>query len=104
MATIEKRKSGDGFVYRAKVRVKGTEPRTATFPNKTLAKAWAQKIEVEIKEGQYMPSMQSQKRTLGEIISIYKERPKPLSITTSGCMERTNRCMQFEYDNARPHL
>jgi hypothetical protein len=72
------------------VRVKGAEPRTATFPNKTLAKAWAQKIEVEIKEGQYIPSMQSQKRTLGEIISIYKER--------------TNRCMQFEYDNARPHL
>ena len=37
MATIEKRKSGDGFVYRARVRVKGAEPRTATFPNKTLA-------------------------------------------------------------------
>lgn len=93
MATIEKRKSGDGFVYRARVRVKGAEPRTATFPNKTLAKAWAQKIEVEIKEGQYMPALQSQKRTLGEIITIYKERHNPLSITTSGQLDVWNEQM-----------
>lgn len=76
MATIEKRKSGDKYVYRARVRVKGAVPRTATFPNKTLAKAWAQKMEVDIKEEQYLPGSQSQKRTLSDVITEYKDRIK----------------------------
>ena len=86
MATIEKRKSGDKYVYRARVRVKGAVPRTATFPSKTLAKAWAQKLEVQIKENQYLPTMQSQNHTLNDVIAEYKTRAKdskrPISETT----------------------
>lgn len=86
MATIEKRKSGDKYVYRARVRVKGAVPRTATFPSKTLAKAWAQKLEVQIKENQYLPTMQSHNHTLNDVIAEYKTRAKdskrPISETT----------------------
>jgi len=39
---------------RAIVRVKGFEPASDTFPNKTKAKAWALKTESEMREGTYV--------------------------------------------------
>lgn len=72
MAVIEKRTSKDGVVsFRAKIRLKGFPPQTATFERKTDAKDWAQRIEAEIKDGRYFPNAQSKKRTLGELIDLY---------------------------------
>lgn len=91
MATIEKRKKGDGYVYRVKVRVKGAEMQTATFNSKSLAKVWAQKTEIEIKEGLYLPTMQSKKHTFSELVAKYRERntqiKKELSAVSSAQLD-----------------
>lgn len=73
MATFEIRKSRGQTVIRARVRIKGALPLTATFPNKTLAVKWAQKTEVEIAEGKHIPTMKAQRHTLGELIDRYKD-------------------------------
>lgn len=74
MATIETRKSHGQTVYRVKVRRKGAQPLSATFPSKTLAKEWGNKIETEIKENTYFPTIQAQKHTLNEVIELYIEK------------------------------
>ncbi len=71
MASIETRKSRGETVYRARVRVTGAPVITKTFPSKTLAKDWARKMELEIKEDVFMPTMKAQRRTLGELMDRY---------------------------------
>lgn len=54
MATIEKRITKDGkTTYRAKVRVKGFPPESATFARMSDAKEWAAKTETDMKAGRY---------------------------------------------------
>lgn len=54
MATIEKRITGEGkTTYRAKVRIKGFAPESATFDRLTDAREWAQRIESDMKAGRY---------------------------------------------------
>lgn len=52
MPTIEPRKDKNQKIigYRAKVRVKGYPPVSATFKKKTDADHWAQRIEAQIRE------------------------------------------------------
>ena len=71
MASIEARKSRGETVYRARVRLTGAPAITKTFPNKTLAKDWARKMETEIKEDAFLPSMKAQRHTLAELIERY---------------------------------
>jgi len=71
MASIEARKSRGETVYRARVRITGAPVMTKTFPNKTLAKDWARKMELEIKEDVFLPTMKAQRHTLGELIDRY---------------------------------
>lgn len=54
MATIEKRTTSDGSLsYRAKVRIKGFPPESASFNRLTDAREWAKKIESDMKAGRH---------------------------------------------------
>lgn len=72
MAVIERRVSASGEVgYRVRVRLKGAPEETATFKRRTDAKAWAQRIEVAIREHQYFPKRATRTKTLSEVIDRY---------------------------------
>ena len=70
MATIETRKSRGKTVYHVKIRKKGVPALSATFPSKTLANDWAQKVETQIKENTYFPTLQAQRHTLNELLDF----------------------------------
>ena len=68
MATIEIRQNADGTThYRAKVRLKGFPPQSATFARKTDAKNWAKQTEIEIKQGRYFKTAEAKKHTVKEL-------------------------------------
>jgi integrase len=71
MATIEKRDSGESITYRAKIRVKGHPPQSATFKRLTDAKRWAQSTEAAIRERRYFKTKEAQRRTLAELVDRY---------------------------------
>lgn len=72
MATIETRRNADGTTsYRARVRVRGHRPETATFGRRTDAKAWAKGIEAAIQEGRHLPTVEARRHTLAELIDRY---------------------------------
>ncbi len=72
MATIEKRIGDDGKTsYRAKVRLKGFPPESATFERISDARKWAQHTESAIREGRYFKTAESRRHTLGELIDRY---------------------------------
>lgn len=71
MATFEKRTSADGKAsYRAKVRLRGHEPVSATFARLTDAKAWAAKTETDMKANRYFGA--AKRHTVSELIRQYK--------------------------------
>jgi integrase len=75
MATIEKRKLDDGSTsYRAKIRLKGHAPESATFTRLTDARAWVQKTEADIKAGRHFG--ESKRHTLNELIDAYEKSAK----------------------------
>lgn len=79
MATVEKRQDKSGNVsYRAKIRLKGHPPETATFKRLTDAKRWIQQTETAIREGRYFKTAEARKRTLEELIDRYKRDRLPL--------------------------
>lgn len=69
MATIDKR--GD-LQWRARVRVKGFPVQTKTFLTKADAEKWAKVTESEMIRGVFIPRSESEKTTLGEIITRYR--------------------------------
>lgn len=72
MAVIEKRVSKTGCIaYRAKVRLKGFQPQTATFNRKTDADRWAQRIEADMRDGRYFPNSKSRKYTVADLLDAY---------------------------------
>lgn len=71
MATIEKRRTKDGFKYRARVRVEGNLIRTATFSSKTLAREWAVKTENELRNQKHIPDLNARNHTVGDLINEY---------------------------------
>ncbi|MCC6598015.1 MAG: site-specific integrase [Alphaproteobacteria bacterium] len=74
MASFEKRTAKDGSTgYRAKVRIKGQPPQSATFKRLTDAREWAKQIEVDMKNGLYFKKTQARKRTVAEVIDRYIE-------------------------------
>lgn len=77
MASIELRTSeADGSKsYRVKIRLKGRAPETATFNKLTDARAWAAKIEQDIKEGRHFGV--SKRHTLAELLDRYEEKKLP---------------------------
>lgn len=72
MATIEKRKTKNGFKYRARVRVDGDFIRTATFSSKTLAREWAVTTEKEMRDKKHLPNLNARNHTFSELLEKYK--------------------------------
>src|SRR3982751_6561103 len=71
MASIEKRVGQDGSTsYRAKVRVKGFAPETATFARRTDARLWAAKVESDIKLGRHFGV--SSRHSFADLVKEYK--------------------------------
>ncbi len=78
MASIEQRSNSKGEVsYRAKVRLKGYPPQSATFKRKTDAKNWISDTESAIRNGRYFQGSESKKHTLSELIDRYIENVLP---------------------------
>lgn len=76
MATIEKRTTDSGTSYRVKVRLKGHPPESATFERLTDARAWAAKIESDMKAGRHFGEIK--RHTFGELVKDYSAQAKPL--------------------------
>ncbi len=75
MATIEKRVSSDGKItFRAKVRIKGFVPESASFERITDARSWAQKIEADMKAGRYFGA--SKRHTFSDLSKEYAPHVK----------------------------
>jgi integrase len=74
MATIEKRTTEKGTAYRAKVRLRGFPPETATFERLTDAREWAKAIEADMKKGRYFG--QSKRHTFAELADEYEPHAK----------------------------
>ena len=78
MATIIQRKAKDGKLsYVVRVRRKGSVSQSATFQSLKDAKKYAQITEGAILEGRHLPTHESKKYTLGEIIDRYMEEILP---------------------------
>jgi integrase len=78
MAVIEARRGTDGRAsYRAKVRLKGHPPQTATFERKTDAKRWAQQTEAAIREGRHFKTAEAKRKTLADLIDRYEREVLP---------------------------
>jgi integrase len=72
MAHIEKRITESGkATYRAKVQVKGSPRRTATFEKLGDARAWATAIETDMRLGKYGHDMLARKYTARDMIERY---------------------------------
>ncbi len=70
MATIEKRTVSNGEIsYRAKVRIKGFAPESASFNRLTDAREWAKKIESDMKAGRHFG--QSRLHTFNDLADEY---------------------------------
>lgn len=70
MATIEKRTTADGkTAYRAKVRLRGHVPESATFERRADAKAWAAKIETDMRAGRHFGG--AKRHTFNELAAEY---------------------------------
>ncbi len=88
MAAIRERKTKDGKRrYQAIIRRKGRPDVFQTFPNKTLAKEWAKKVEAEMVSSRFLRRVEEEKHTLAEAVDRYLE--EELSDLSPG--ERRNR-------------
>lgn len=70
MATIEKRTTEAGTSYRVKIRLKGFPPETATFERLTDARAWATKIEADMRAGRHFGT--SKRHTFTDLLNEYE--------------------------------
>lgn len=78
MASIQERKTKTGEIhYRIQIRIKGHPVVRKTFKSKTKAKLWAQKTEIEIKDGQYFKKAEAAKHTLADAITRYEKDVLP---------------------------
>lgn len=75
MATINKHVDRKGkTTYRVRVRLKGHPTVSATFDRLSDAKAWARTTDADIRAGRYLDKMESQRRTLSELLDVYEKR------------------------------
>jgi len=78
MAAINKHTDAKGkTTYRARIRLKGSPTVSATFDRMTDAKEWARTTDADIRAGRYMDKMESQRRTLTELLDVYEKRVLP---------------------------
>jgi integrase len=87
MATYQERKGR----WRAILRRKGLAPKTATFPTKTLAKAWAERIERELVEQRVRGDRDLDRCRMLEVFAWYRQTMagmKTISATQAGNLRR----------------
>ena len=80
MPTVQRRVSPKGEIsYRAMVRLKGHQPKTATFLKRADAVTWGQETETRIRQSKYFPDrlIESEKYTLGDLLDRYKSEVLP---------------------------
>ena len=80
MPTVQRRVSPNGKVsYRALVRLKGHQPKTATFLKRADAVTWGQETETKIRQSRYFPDrlIESEKYTLSDLLDRYKSEVLP---------------------------
>ena len=79
MATIDKRVAANGLMkYRARARLKGFPPVSATFDRLTDAKRWAASVESGFREGRHFPASESKRHTVAELLVRYEDAVLPL--------------------------
>lgn len=72
MATILARKTAGGRRrFQAMIRRRGRPTLFQTFPNKTLAKEWAKKVEAELASSRFLSRVEEERHTLAEAIDRY---------------------------------
>jgi len=76
MATIRKRVGAKGTRYNAIVRRDG-HVQSATFRTKSEAQKWAARVEAAIAEGKHLPSAESKRRTVKDLLERYKRSEIP---------------------------
>lgn len=80
-----------GEKWRAQVRRKGHDAQTKTFEKKADAERWARRIESEIEAGRSSGSRISQKKTIAEVVKLYREevsKTKPFGRGKEWCLAR----------------
>lgn len=79
MASIETRQTASGAVrYRAQVRVAGYPSASATFARQKDARAWAARVEADMRAGRYLSDAAAREHTAGEMIDRYLRDILPL--------------------------
>src|SRR5450755_4452211 len=94
MATIRELQSGK---FNVQVRREGHPPLTATFPNRTEAKAWGTKIEGDIDQGKHYGY--SRVRTLADAIDVFNKNA--IGIKTGDDRRRHLKWWRNEYGNRK---
>jgi integrase len=79
MAAIETRRNDDGTQsYRAKIRLKGHPPESATFERLTDARRWVQSTEAAMREGRHFKTAEAKRHTLGDLVDRYIKEVLPI--------------------------
>lgn len=77
MATIRRREGKRGVSYDVQIRIRPYPTENKSFKNLTKAKRWAEKTEMEMREGRYGLISQAKKKTLSEAIERYRKYVLP---------------------------
>ena len=77
MASIEKRQTKQGIRYRARITLKGHPRISETFKSRREAQRWAERTTEAIRQRQYQPESEPERRTVGELIDRYIEERIP---------------------------
>jgi integrase len=73
MASIRERVDKDGVkTFHVQIRIRGFPPQTKTFTKKTIAKQWADDVELKIRSGRYLPTAMAEKRLARDLIQRYR--------------------------------
>lgn len=87
MATFQQR----GDKWRAIVRRKGFKPKSRTFPTKTAAKTWAERMERELGEMEARGTSELDGATVADLVDWYRDyvgKLKRISLTQKGNLNR----------------
>lgn len=77
MATIRRREGKLGVGYDVQIRIRPYPPTNQSFKKLTDAKRWAEKTEMEMREGRYGCISESRKKTLSDAIERYRKYVLP---------------------------
>jgi len=77
VATIRKREGKLGISYDVQIRIRPYPPTNQSFKKLTEAKRWAEKTEMDMREGRYGCISESRKKTLSDAIERYRKYVLP---------------------------